>query len=226
MALQTSGAISLNDIHLEAGGSSGTTASLNDSDIRGLISKASGAQSSFSEFYGASGEYFETFSSNITWSYDSKNDWYDVEFGSTLGYDPSNVYATGQSQRRIITATTSGAAQGTNHYLRLDPDGNFDWFFEDGGTGFSDPYPIQSQHSNFQTWWDTIDVYNTNVNSSGVWFTINRNNIFDPNTSANIRLSNSSMSQINPNTVNDTKMGSSSNATNFSFVINYNTEPS
>lgn len=54
MALQTSGAISLNDIHVEAGGSSGTSASINDSDIRGLIGKASGATMSFSEWYGAS----------------------------------------------------------------------------------------------------------------------------------------------------------------------------
>lgn len=53
MALQTSGAISLNDMHIEVGGSSGTTVSLNDADIRGLIGKAGGAQSSFSEFYGA-----------------------------------------------------------------------------------------------------------------------------------------------------------------------------
>ena len=55
MALPTSGAISLNQIHVEAGGTSGTQASINDSDIRGLISKASGAQMSFSEWYGASG---------------------------------------------------------------------------------------------------------------------------------------------------------------------------
>jgi len=54
MPLQTSGAISLNDIHVEAGGTSGTQASINDSDIRGLISRASGAQMSFSEWYGAS----------------------------------------------------------------------------------------------------------------------------------------------------------------------------
>ena len=54
MALQTSGAISLNDIHVEAGGTSGTAATINDSDIRGLISKASGATMSFSEWYGAS----------------------------------------------------------------------------------------------------------------------------------------------------------------------------
>ena len=56
MALQSSGAISLNEIHIEAGGSSGSQASLNDSDIRGLIDKSSGAQMSFSEWYGASAE--------------------------------------------------------------------------------------------------------------------------------------------------------------------------
>ena len=58
MALQTSGAISLNQIHVEAGGASGTQASLNDSDIRDMIGKASGAQSSFNEFYGASSSIF------------------------------------------------------------------------------------------------------------------------------------------------------------------------
>ena len=55
MALQSSGAISLNDIHIEAGGSSGTNCSINDADIRALISKGSGSQMSFSEWYGASG---------------------------------------------------------------------------------------------------------------------------------------------------------------------------
>ena len=54
MALQSSGQISLNDIHVEAGGSSGTQASINDTDIRSLIS-ASSQQSnlSFNQFYGA-----------------------------------------------------------------------------------------------------------------------------------------------------------------------------
>lgn len=57
MALQTSGQITLNDIHVEAGGSSGTSATINDSDIRALISKSSGAQMSFNEWYGASNSY-------------------------------------------------------------------------------------------------------------------------------------------------------------------------
>lgn len=54
MTLQSSGAISMNNVHVEAGGSSNTTASISDSDIRGLISKGSGATSSISEWYGAS----------------------------------------------------------------------------------------------------------------------------------------------------------------------------
>tara|TARA_Y100000287_G_scaffold47593_1_gene37074 strand:+ start:797 stop:1462 length:666 start_codon:yes stop_codon:yes gene_type:complete len=52
MALPSSGAISLNQMHTEVGGSSGTTASINDSDIRGLANKSSGAQMSFNEFHG------------------------------------------------------------------------------------------------------------------------------------------------------------------------------
>ena len=54
MALQNSGAISLDDIHVEAGGTSGTSASINDSDIRDMIDKSDGATASFDEYYGAS----------------------------------------------------------------------------------------------------------------------------------------------------------------------------
>lgn len=67
MALQTSGQITLNDIHIEAGGGSGTQASINDSDIRGLIGKASGAQMAFSEWYGASASVWDTASAVADW---------------------------------------------------------------------------------------------------------------------------------------------------------------
>tara|TARA_R110000803_G_scaffold136074_1_gene203048 strand:- start:2031 stop:2636 length:606 start_codon:yes stop_codon:yes gene_type:complete len=63
MALPSSGAISLNQMHIEVGGSSGSTASLNDSDIRGLISKSSGAAMAFNEWYGASSQT-DTFNIN------------------------------------------------------------------------------------------------------------------------------------------------------------------
>lgn len=53
MPLPSSGTISLNEIHIEAGGTTGTLASINDSDIRDLIGKSSATQMSFSEWYGA-----------------------------------------------------------------------------------------------------------------------------------------------------------------------------
>jgi hypothetical protein len=61
MAIITSGPLSLNAIHIEAGGSSGTSVTINDADIRGLtpaagksINTASGSSISFSDLYGAS----------------------------------------------------------------------------------------------------------------------------------------------------------------------------
>ena len=59
MPLQTSGQISLNEIHIEAGGTGGTQASINDSDIRGLIGKGSGVQMAFNEWYGAANYIFD-----------------------------------------------------------------------------------------------------------------------------------------------------------------------
>ena len=63
MPLQSSGQISLNDLHVEAGGTSGTQCSMNDSDIRGLISAAANSQMTFSSFYGASSQLWST---NVT----------------------------------------------------------------------------------------------------------------------------------------------------------------
>lgn len=58
--IPTSGAISLNQMHTEVGGTSGTQVSLNDADIRGLISKTSGATMSFNEWYGAAANWSAT----------------------------------------------------------------------------------------------------------------------------------------------------------------------
>lgn len=52
--LPSSGAITLDEIHVEAGGTSGTECSINDADIRSLISASAGSTMSFSDFYGAS----------------------------------------------------------------------------------------------------------------------------------------------------------------------------
>ena len=61
MALPTSGALSLDAIHVEADGTTNTTASLNDTDIRGLTAKSGKTINStpsttidFDDFYGVS----------------------------------------------------------------------------------------------------------------------------------------------------------------------------
>lgn len=54
MPLQTSGQISLDDIHVEAGGTTGTAVSINDTDIRALISSTAGTAVDFADYYGAS----------------------------------------------------------------------------------------------------------------------------------------------------------------------------
>jgi len=67
MALQSSGQISLNDLHVEAGGVSGTECSLNDTDIRSIISVGDQSQDhKISLYYGASSEQSFTISSNQT----------------------------------------------------------------------------------------------------------------------------------------------------------------
>ena len=61
MTLQTTGTISLNDVHIELGGTTATTVSLNDADIRGLtaatgktINSTLATEISFNDLYGAS----------------------------------------------------------------------------------------------------------------------------------------------------------------------------
>ena len=61
MALASSGAISINQIHVEAGGTTQTQCSINDSDIRDLneasgktINNTTNTTISFDDFYGAS----------------------------------------------------------------------------------------------------------------------------------------------------------------------------
>ena len=57
MATPSSGAISLNDMHVEAGGSSGTSCSINDSDIRLIANKSSGATASWNDYYSRAADW-------------------------------------------------------------------------------------------------------------------------------------------------------------------------
>lgn len=113
MALQSSGAISLNDIHMEAGGTTGTSAAINDTDIRGLIGKGSGAQMSFSEWYGAS---------NIVWN--MENDVYDSASSPLSATAVSSLYL-----RTDMTWDSYGSTYDTdNVILPEEPGPVFLWY--------------------------------------------------------------------------------------------------
>ena len=60
MALPSTGPLSLNQIHIEAGGSSGTLCSLNDADIRGIINKSVNTSNAISEYRGQSSQFVLT----------------------------------------------------------------------------------------------------------------------------------------------------------------------
>jgi len=103
MPLPTEGAISLNAIHVEAGGTSGTTCSLNDSDIRGLtpgvgrsINSALGTNIGFGNFRGASG-FSAAADVSLTMTIGGASSTSTVEYVGTTriryrGYDASGSY--------------------------------------------------------------------------------------------------------------------------------------
>jgi hypothetical protein len=130
MPVTSSGQISLNDLHVEAGGTSGTQASMNDSDIRSMIGASSGqANLSFSGFYGASssvdialtiasntnnynlfsnrGGSYEAGKSNVTLTINS---------GVTVGSTSTGAYAfdtgTGWASGDTITIVNNGTITG------------------------------------------------------------------------------------------------------------------
>ena len=99
MALQSSGAISLNDIHVELGATSSTTVSLNDSDVRSLAGVSSGAID-FADFYGASAQAFSTTTIGITEG--------DDLYSSGLYYGYRSHNGTGVIDTTITGVTISG----------------------------------------------------------------------------------------------------------------------
>ena len=111
MGLQTSGAISLNDIHVEAGGTSGTQASISDADIRGLIGKTPATMSSFSEWYGASASTaFVVTQGTLSQQFSTKRGFvYDTSTGSV---SPTNLNSATKTGMAIMECARVNASAG------------------------------------------------------------------------------------------------------------------
>lgn len=197
MALANSGQLSLNEIHVEAGGTTGTQAALNDSDIRGLISKGSGAQNSISEYYGASagaasytipafsGQYnakYADFFVTFTFSHGSDgpamaDNWIVDNLGNDgRGRTSNGTYADALYQKWIVKANT----------------------INDGGI-YLNVYPASIAYesgTNYSSYWNssTLKYGNTTV---GTW---NRSQIQDTDGNTTITLnqiSNAASSSFN-----------------------------
>lgn len=110
MPLPTSGQLNLNQIHVEAGGTSGTAVNLNDADIRGMtagsgrtINSSVNTAIEFSDFYGASGASSST-ARTITVTQGTYSSTYVAYFGFVI-----NVGS--------VSPTTYQAASGTSYTL-------------------------------------------------------------------------------------------------------------
>ena len=104
MALQASGQISLDDLHVEAGGTTGTECSMNDADIRDIISKGAGAQNGLSEYYGQSSAVSGFWAGYQVRLPDGNLTWNNVNIGTPA----ANRYVI--SYHAYRTATGGGAA--------------------------------------------------------------------------------------------------------------------
>jgi hypothetical protein len=177
MALPTSGAISLNQMHTEVNGASGSIVSINDADIRALISKGSGATMSFNEWYGASS------------SIDSQT----MYVGSFAPF----AYYTGTWYGAISTSTTSTATTSFDYgslssgycaFRSGNPYRNF-YFRSQAGNGTASGFLLAIQGHGTNTGWTTLDannlagsstIYRTNctyINQSNGWSYWQQSNI-------------------------------------------------
>ena len=169
MALQTSGQISLNDIHIEAGGISvsGTQASINDTDIRGLIGKGSGVQMSFNEWYGAS--------AYADWTLTQATDGaYTTGFNSTIGgsISPTTVNGATILAAYVVNVVVKGSPTYT-FYTQISGNRsvNFFRYFYESSIGTLSTSSV-TQHSynsgaNLTQWYWSLPSMPANWDGSG-----------------------------------------------------------
>jgi len=116
MALPSSGAISLNQMHVEVGGSSGTTASINDSDIRGLANKNANSVMSFNEWYGTlyNQRSFTFTCGEVTYTPSGS------KFATNLrGWDPAGYFLSGAPVSSLGSGSPQFVRYNGNRMIRI-----------------------------------------------------------------------------------------------------------
>lgn len=116
MALQTSGAISLNQIHVEVGGTSGAQVSLNDPDIRVIAGVPSGAVD-FEDCYGATSVVVTQGTQSVPYAthYGFSN------FTGSMGSrSPTNVNGNTLNNMIIRGVFRTGSSSGTSFSVDVD----------------------------------------------------------------------------------------------------------
>jgi len=202
MPLPSSGTISLNQIHVEAGGSSNTTASLNDADIRAMIGKGSGVSNSFSEYHGVSASQpsvsFKgraTTTSNgfpagyLTLSSGTKVVVVTLQlaggppyYGNTYCRIAPSPFNYGASSAMTLAAKIDTASSNTNiwqarytsavYYLETSISGSV-YIFGDGGSGRSNLYVYEITGYNSSTPYATATAQNTTYPGYSAGITVN-----------------------------------------------------
>ena len=131
MALPSSGnPISLNQIHVEAGGISGTPCSLNEADIRALIGKGDEDAMLFSEWYGAVNEFVLTISTLGSWSTNlpgaARNQRYGFQSYNSYGATTGAVAKTGYFGGNNVVAfwILQNQPNESTAYVYLEASGN------------------------------------------------------------------------------------------------------
>ena len=121
MALQTSGAITLDQMHIEAGGTTGSSATINDEDVRGLIDASSGATMSFNAWYGASAvpDYSKSSLVFDTTRFDNP-----VRTYGTPKYDSDGNSYQGM---QLVNGDANAYKQFITAYVKRSPDGAIVW---------------------------------------------------------------------------------------------------
>jgi hypothetical protein len=133
MALQASGLITLDDLHVEAGGTSGTLCSLNDEDIRDIIGVSSGGSQNIQQYYGQSSFDYTDSSGAVSGAVPDGGPYYTLVTAATT----STVLAAGTYNFVMVGRGGDGMGSAASIALwQIVLDGSEGWSFTHGsGTG-------------------------------------------------------------------------------------------